>query len=451
MIISTEEVKYKLTPMSSLIFPIDIPIDLSKYSTKNFNSKCDTLIHNISEEYARSKISNCTTIVFEVTQECNFRCRYCAYSDLYPNFRRHQNSDMSFLVAKSALDEIAKIVFSGLRTNKGSIAIGFYGGEPLIRFDLIKKIYEYSKLKKDEFGQEHPWRYRLTTNGYLLKGEIVDFFIENNFSCDISIDGHKSEHDKFRVTRNGEPTWEQIWRNINYIHDNFPEYFNEKINFQVTIHPEYNLFKLQEFFRKNENIFNKKNTRLSTLRMLGLQDCLQQIWEKKYRKLQNTVSKLDKNFWLFDKLNFNRIENKLIKKTSAKKFVNQFSGNCFPGENKLLVNSDGKFSICERVSPGNYIGDFDKGFYFNKIIELEKNWKQTIHNKLCRKCYYWFYCNACYSNSEKNGIFTIDNNFCENVKKSLYGDLTKYLSIEEEKREKNSDITNCLTDFIDKL
>ena len=73
----------------------------------------------------RSK-NYCQLLTLQVTQQCNLRCEYCAYSGIYDN-RTHSNKRMSFETAKKSID-----FFLDHSRDSESIAFGFYGGEPLL-------------------------------------------------------------------------------------------------------------------------------------------------------------------------------------------------------------------------------------------------------------------------------------------------------------------------------
>ena len=89
---------------------------------------------NLLEHYVSHRIHQ---LVLQVTQNCNLRCDYCVYSGNYDN-RTHSNKVMSFDIAKKAMDYL--ILHSD---ELDEIVIGFYGGEPLLNFELIKKCVEY--------------------------------------------------------------------------------------------------------------------------------------------------------------------------------------------------------------------------------------------------------------------------------------------------------------------
>ena len=81
-----------------------------------------------------------------MTQQCNLRCEYCAYSGIYDN-RTHSNKRMSFETAKKSID-----FFLDHSRDSESIAFGFYGGEPLLEASLIEKCIDY--INKNVEGKE---------------------------------------------------------------------------------------------------------------------------------------------------------------------------------------------------------------------------------------------------------------------------------------------------------
>ena len=84
-------------------------------------------------------------VIFEVTDACNLRCKYCAYADMYGGYDERENLKFPFYKAKLILDYLANI----WRNNKSEdiirpFTIGFYGGEPLLNVPFIKKVMEYA-------------------------------------------------------------------------------------------------------------------------------------------------------------------------------------------------------------------------------------------------------------------------------------------------------------------
>ena len=115
-----------------------------------------------------------------VTHRCNLSCVYC--------YQNHDSNDMSFETAKTCIDWI----FDNVPNGTDEIEIGFIGGEPLIKFDLIRKIFEYTKIKSTNYK----YFFFATTNGTLLDDEMKKWFTEHkeNFILGLSLDGTPATH-----------------------------------------------------------------------------------------------------------------------------------------------------------------------------------------------------------------------------------------------------------------
>lgn len=109
--------------------------------------------------------------------------------------------------------------------NNKQVTLSFYGGEPLLAFELIKKCVNYIKEK---YHQKNV-NYGLTTNGILLKDDILEFLVKEKFSILVSLDGPKWIHDTGRVLGNNKPTYDIIMNNLMNIKDKYPEFY-EKYN-----------------------------------------------------------------------------------------------------------------------------------------------------------------------------------------------------------------------------
>lgn len=103
------------------------------------------------ESFYKSKIR---ALILQVTQNCNLRCDYCVYSGKY-NTRVHSSKRMSFEMARQGIDFLLEHSYE-----RKDIELGFYGGEPLLEFELIKKCVEYIEQK----APDRKIKYSMTTN-----------------------------------------------------------------------------------------------------------------------------------------------------------------------------------------------------------------------------------------------------------------------------------------------
>ncbi len=139
-------------------------------------------------------------LCLHVAHTCNLNCAYCFASQ----GRFHgDRALMSFEVGKQALDYL--IAHSGTRRN---LEVDFFGGEPLMNFDVVKGLVAYARSVEKEKGKN--FRFTLTTNGMLIDDEVIDFANREMSNVVLSLDGRKTVHDRFRVDYAGRGSYETI-------------------------------------------------------------------------------------------------------------------------------------------------------------------------------------------------------------------------------------------------
>lgn len=141
---------------------------------------------DVIDDFYKRKLGN---VIFQTTQNCNLRCAYCPYSQSNMNNRNHNILNMPLNTAKKVLDFIHMH-----SVDRENISIGFYGGEPLLNFDLIKNIVNYAN--NIFLGKE--LIYSITTNLTVITDEMLRFFEDNKFEIMVSLDGAKESNDKNR-------------------------------------------------------------------------------------------------------------------------------------------------------------------------------------------------------------------------------------------------------------
>ena len=139
-------------------------------------------------------------LCLHVAHTCNLNCSYCfASQGKYSGDR----ALMSLEVGMRALDFL--IENSGTRRN---LEVDFFGGEPLMNFDVVKKLVEYARSREKEAGKN--FRFTLTTNGVLIDDDVIDFANRECSNVVLSLDGRKEVHDRYRVDYAGNGSWENI-------------------------------------------------------------------------------------------------------------------------------------------------------------------------------------------------------------------------------------------------
>lgn len=170
-----------------------------------------------------------TKITLQLTQNCNFRCKYCIYSEVgHKQQRIHSSKHMSWETAKKAVDFLWEHSVDSRTVN-----IGFYGGEPLLEFPLLQHIVEYS----EKLFRGKKLTFALTTNGSLLSDEIILYFAQHEVELMISLDGPKEVNDTNRVFINGLGTYDTVVKRINRIREIAPEYA-DKLSINMVIDPQ---------------------------------------------------------------------------------------------------------------------------------------------------------------------------------------------------------------------
>ena len=110
---------------------------------------------------------------------------------------------MSFEVGKRALDY--RIEHSGSRRN---LEVDFFGGEPLMNWDVVKQLVEYARSVEKAAGKN--FRFTLTTNGVLIDDEVIEFSNREMSNVVLSLDGRKEIHDRLRVDYAGNGSYDRI-------------------------------------------------------------------------------------------------------------------------------------------------------------------------------------------------------------------------------------------------
>ena len=143
------------------------------------------------------------SVILPISSSCNLNCPYCfaQTNEGHFNFKNYTKTD------------IEKLIQRLYTINKGKkTLLIFFGGEPLLNFELIKHTVNHIKHK----GLEESFCYSITTNGTLINREIADFFKENQFAILLSMDGYDNEFN-YRKFRNGKSSVSRVLRNIDFL------------------------------------------------------------------------------------------------------------------------------------------------------------------------------------------------------------------------------------------
>ena len=139
-------------------------------------------------------------LCLHIAHTCNLNCSYCFASQ---GKYHGERALMSYEVGKRALDFL--IENSGTRIN---LEVDFFGGEPLMNFDVVKQLVAYARSIEKEKNKN--FRFTLTTNGVLVDDDVIEFSNREMSNVVLSLDGRKEVHDRYRVDYAGNGSWEKI-------------------------------------------------------------------------------------------------------------------------------------------------------------------------------------------------------------------------------------------------
>ena len=139
-------------------------------------------------------------LCLHIAHDCNLACRYCFAEEGEYHGRR---ALMSYEVGKKALDFL--IANSGNRRN---LEVDFFGGEPLMNWDVVKRLVEYGRSQEEAHNKK--FRFTITTNGVLLNDEIMEFCNREMSNVVLSLDGRPEVNDYMRPFRNGKGSYSLI-------------------------------------------------------------------------------------------------------------------------------------------------------------------------------------------------------------------------------------------------
>lgn len=373
-------------------------------------------------------------VTLQLTQNCNFRCSYCHYTSNNGNQRLHTNRKMPLEMAKDAI-----LFLREHSVDTPEVYIGFYGGEPLLEFDMLKELVLFAE--KELSGKKI--NYTLTTNAVLLTDYIIEFFMQYNVDLLISLDGSKESHDKNRVfAATGKGTFDSIIHKLQEVSVKYPDYF-KKITINMVMDPSIDFDVYSALFKQYP--FMKKVHVMSTI----IDDMGAEV-KNVYKESFTAKERYNIFLWYlnaFERMPSNRCspvlssQNSVLKEIvfslSERKQLPQKavpSGPCVPGEVRLMVTVEGKFILCERVSEVSEpmcIGNIKNGLDFKKIYDLI-NVAQTTAEQ-CRNCWALSLCNLCVKYSDKDNTLSPNArlSYCNMSKEHALDTLRKIAMIRE--------------------
>lgn len=390
---------------------------------------------DLLETYLNRKMK---MLIIQLTQNCNLRCEYCPYTFNDGIDRVHKNITIDFETIKKAL-----LIFRENSIDNDEVLISFYGGEPLMEFNLIKETVNYCK----DIFQGKSISFSLTTNGTLFTQEVMFFFEEENFSLLLSLDGPKDSNDKNRkFVNNDKSVFDKVMSNLKIIEKEYPKLF-KNISINMVIDPTVD-FENYVFLFREYQILDDISIRVSILEDYTTDNRFKstEAFNKSYRELErkyftyvfNNDEIVDKKF---TEAMFSAKYQELLSdldKSNGLGDIGCPSGPCIPGIQRLMVDVKGKFYPCERISESNefnIIGDVENGIIIDKV---KKILNIAQYNKVqCKTCFAFRECGFCVKNYQKQtDEIEVSNDECEKNRVNFHYKLIDMQIIKENKYDK---------------
>ena len=366
-------------------------------------------------------------LVFEVTEECNFKCMYCAYGDNYiqPELRPlNSRRYMSWATARILLDEFL-IIWREQQYETTNVRVSFYGGEPLLNFSLIEQIVSYIETNKPNYINI---LYNITTNGYFLK-KYLPYLKKHDFMVAVSLDGNAIANG-YRRFRNGKETFSVVKKNLDYIYETDPDFFHKNISFQSVLNNHSSIIDVLDFFDENYHT----TTEISSISKRSL--CLGSRIEEYYRDFDLCMEEDFQNrSTAWEKLKlvsprkekvkscFKRISSSyyytyldFFKENKSTKSNGIICETCLPFSCRLFLSVIGNIYPCERVFMSSPLGRITNEKVEIDFDEVANKYSKIYNtaNRFCHSCIKQKDCTHCFL--KDGGLFDDGVRFCPDYK-----------------------------------
>lgn len=450
------------------------------------------------EAIIEDQLNNCIPrkFILEVTENCTLRCKYCLFSSLENIPRKHSFKEMTLDTAYEAIHFYYKLYTNGISQVSPSKlketlkltppTISWWGGEPLMNFELIKATQNYfENLPWQDIGiKTSDIVYSLVTNFTVINNDIIKFLVDNKVFLFISLDGGRNEHDTNRVYSGGKGSFDNVVRNIDSLILNNPDYCRERVTIQAVIAENTDehqtrlflsdYFKIDTPYRKVLNCltyYEKKEKRyLSNKQIKNIEHLDEAEFDANLRQFEL----LDKAtiYNLLENVNLHRSEfRKLVDLEENFTFDDPYGTNyhsrlfsCPIGRDAIFVSCEGNLHICPKADYSVQIGNVKNGVDKNALYNLYSKYYNGLKDK-CINCWAFRFCNICPALTlNKNEFYYPTEKECNVIKKIICRDITRYLkfhkheklyenvlSFFQQEKQENIFLNNSNPQYINKL
>lgn len=351
----------------------------------------------ITAKEIKRNVVNLRQLTFEVTDDCNLRCRYCGYGELYSGYDERKGRYMILEQIRPLIDYLVTL-WRSHRADSGRplTYFSFYGGEPLLNMKFITQMVNYA----ENLDIERRIIYSMTTNAMLLD-RYMDYLAEHDVHLLISLDGD-SEGQSYRVDRAGRNSFDRVFRNVKALQKKYPDYFLRRVNFNSVLHNRNSVGRTHEFIM---NEFGKR-PKISELNNSGIRPEKRDEFEHTYRNKLESLHQSEN----YEKLS----EEMFMEEPSTNDlllFLHQYSGNvfrsyndlfidprstscpptgtCTPFSKKMFVTVNGRIIQCERIDHCFSMGEVSEDgmeLDLQAIADRFNGWLDKLQ-KQCSACY----------------------------------------------------------------
>ncbi|MDR2010348.1 MAG: radical SAM peptide maturase [Bacteroidales bacterium] len=351
----------------------------------------------INPHFVKDSIVNMTQLVFEVTDACNLKCKYCAYGEFYEDYDVRYSKKLRTEQVKPLFDYLSDLWENeSAESYNKTTYISFYGGEPLLNMSFIKDVVGYINSLNI---RGKLFRYTMTTNAVLLD-KYMDYLAKHKFMILISLDGN-SENNEYRVDFNGKNSFDRIIKNVDLLKKKYPDYFEKHVRFNSVLHNKNTVAGIYDFIHSKYS----KIPSISELNNSGIRADKVAEFGRLYRSSES----------LYQEENYKEIERELFMNAYSYKdavmFLHQYTGHvfktyngvlidkkykktvptgtCIPFSKKIFVTVNGKILPCERIGQQFSLGKISEEgveIDYDAVAEKYNKYYDSLENQ-CSKCY----------------------------------------------------------------
>lgn len=329
-------------------------------------------------DYSKTVVeSPIKAMCLHISHDCNLRCKYCFAST--GDFGKGRKL-MPFEVGKAAIDFLLE-----KSVGRENLEVDFFGGEPLMNFDVVKQIVEYARSKEEEYHKN--FRFTITTNGMLLDDDTIDYINKEMYNVVLSIDGRKEVNDRMRVRVDGSGCYDRILPKFKKLVDGR----GDKEYYVRGTYTKYNLDFSEDVMHLYEAGFDEISVEPvieSPEEAYAItEEDLNQIYAE-YDKLVDRIGAIRKNGKHINFFHF------MIDLDQGPCVIKRLRG-CGSGNEYVSITPDGDIYPCHQfVGHDEYkMGNIEEGT-FNNDIKKEFAGCHVYSKPACQECWARFYCSG---------------------------------------------------------